>query len=59
MGEFGNVILKGQKVLPRRLLEKGFPFQFPNLKEALEDLLQMQSERNPRGLMRDERANAK
>jgi len=39
MGEFGNVILKGQNVLPRRLLEEGFPFQFPTMKEALEDIL--------------------
>jgi uncharacterized protein len=59
MGEFGNVILKGQKVLPRRLLEKGFPFQFPTLKAALEDILKMHSERNTRSLTRDERATAR
>jgi uncharacterized protein (TIGR01777 family) len=59
MGEFGNVILKGQKVLPRRLLERGFPFRFPNLKEALADILKMRSERDARSLVPDERANAK
>ena len=28
-GEFGSVILKGQRVVPRRLLESGFSFQYP------------------------------
>jgi uncharacterized protein (TIGR01777 family) len=39
MGEFGDVLLKGQRVLPRQLLRLGFQFQFPILKEALQDLL--------------------
>jgi uncharacterized protein (TIGR01777 family) len=39
MGEFGNVLLKGQRVLPKKLLEEGFRFNFPNIKEALQDLL--------------------
>jgi uncharacterized protein (TIGR01777 family) len=39
MGEFGSVLLKGQRVLPGRLLEAGFQFQFPHLREALQDLL--------------------
>ena len=39
MGEFGSVLLNGQKVIPKRLLERGFSFSFPGLKEALEDLL--------------------
>jgi uncharacterized protein (TIGR01777 family) len=39
MGEFGSVLLNGQKVIPKRLLEMGFSFSFPGLKEALEDLL--------------------
>jgi NAD dependent epimerase/dehydratase family enzyme len=38
MGEFGSVLLKGQRVLPRRLLKKGFSFQFPSLKDALEEI---------------------
>jgi uncharacterized protein (TIGR01777 family) len=39
MGEFGSVLLNGQKVLPKRLIDMGFGFQFSNIKEALEDLL--------------------
>jgi len=39
LGEFGTVILRGQKVSPRRLLEAGYPFRHPNLAGALEDLL--------------------
>ncbi len=38
-GEFGSVILEGQRVLPRRLLSAGFQFQFPTLEEALTDIL--------------------
>jgi uncharacterized protein (TIGR01777 family) len=39
MGEFGSVVLEGQKVLPKRLLDMGFRFKFPKIKKALEDLL--------------------
>ena len=39
MGEFGDVLLKGQKVLPRKLLSLGYAFRFPFLKDALNDLL--------------------
>jgi uncharacterized protein (TIGR01777 family) len=38
-GEFGRVILKGQRVLPRRLLAEGFQFRHPTLKEALTEIL--------------------
>jgi hypothetical protein len=38
-GEFGGVILKGQRVLPRRLLAAGFQFRYPTLKEALTEIL--------------------
>jgi hypothetical protein len=40
LGEFGDVILKGQRVVPRKLLEDGFSFRFPTLQQALEDLLE-------------------
>ncbi|MEW6162544.1 MAG: TIGR01777 family oxidoreductase [Nitrospirota bacterium] len=40
LGEFANVFLKGQRVFPRKLLENGFGFQFPTLKEALLDLIE-------------------
>jgi uncharacterized protein (TIGR01777 family) len=39
MGEFGSVLLEGQKVLPNRLLDTGFRFKFPKIKGALQDLL--------------------
>ncbi|MBN2284033.1 MAG: TIGR01777 family oxidoreductase [Deltaproteobacteria bacterium] len=39
LGEFGNVLLKGQRVFPERLLERGFIFSFPTIQEALRDIL--------------------
>jgi uncharacterized protein (TIGR01777 family) len=39
LGEFGSMLLKGQKVLPCKLLDKGFQFEFPDLRSALKDLL--------------------
>lgn len=39
LGEFGGVLLQGQRVLPKRLLEAGFVFRYPRLGDALEDLL--------------------
>jgi uncharacterized protein len=39
MGEFGDVLLKGQKVLPKKLLDLGYTFRFPDIRAALTDLL--------------------
>ena len=39
LGEFGDVLLKGQRVIPRKLLDEGFWFAFPTFKEAVEDLI--------------------
>ena len=39
LGEFGSLLLRGQRVLPKRLLDIGFRFNFPEIKEALEDLV--------------------
>jgi NAD dependent epimerase/dehydratase family enzyme len=33
-----ELIIKSRRVIPRRLVESGFHFQFPCLREALEDL---------------------
>jgi uncharacterized protein (TIGR01777 family) len=39
LGEMADVLLTGQRALPRRLQEAGFTFRFPRLAAALEDLL--------------------
>ena len=39
LGEFGSVILEGQRVLPRLLLKKGFTFQYPDIDKALGSIL--------------------
>ncbi|HMK43596.1 MAG TPA: TIGR01777 family oxidoreductase [Dissulfurispiraceae bacterium] len=39
LGEGADVLLKGQHVLPRRLLETGFKFRYPRIEEALMDLV--------------------
>ena len=39
MGEFASILLRGQRALPRRLLDIGYAFRFSNIREALEDLL--------------------
>ncbi len=39
MGEFSNVFLKGQKVIPDKLLQSGFSFQSPFINETLADLV--------------------
>lgn len=38
MGEFGTVLLEGQKVFPEKLLAAGFTFRFPAIQDALADL---------------------
>lgn len=39
LGEFGQSLLMGQKAYPRALLDKGFVFQYPELREALQEIL--------------------
>jgi uncharacterized protein (TIGR01777 family) len=39
LGEFGSVILKGQRVVPTRLMAAGFRFAHPEAEGALRDLL--------------------
>jgi uncharacterized protein (TIGR01777 family) len=38
-GEMSSVLLDGQRVIPRRLLDLGFRFRFPDAGSALRDLL--------------------
>ncbi|MFZ7112516.1 MAG: TIGR01777 family oxidoreductase [Desulfatiglandales bacterium] len=49
LGEFGSMLLKGQKALPVFLLRSGFHFRFPTIREALRDLLHQ----NPEGQIHD------
>jgi uncharacterized protein (TIGR01777 family) len=35
MGEFAEVVLGGQKVLPKKLLEAGFTFEYPSIEASL------------------------
>lgn len=39
MGEASSFILTGQRAVPKRLMDEGFPFLFPDLQSALEDLV--------------------
>jgi uncharacterized protein len=39
MGEMSAIVLDSANVQPKRLLAEGFEFKFPDLKEAIEDLL--------------------
>jgi len=39
LGEFGSVLLKGQRVIPRRLLDAGFQFKYPGIDEALKSII--------------------
>jgi len=38
LGEFGSVILEGQRVIPKKLLENGFVFQYPDIHKALQNI---------------------
>jgi len=39
VGEVADVLLEGQRAVPKRLLEAGFRFRFPEAEPALRDLL--------------------
>jgi len=39
LGEFGSVILEGQRVIPKRLQDSGFTFQYPDIDKALQSIL--------------------
>ncbi|MDM9385645.1 TIGR01777 family oxidoreductase [Chlorogloeopsis sp. ULAP01] len=39
LGDGAIVVLEGQQVLPKRTLESGFEFQYPDLQPALEEVL--------------------
>ncbi len=39
LGEMSDIVLTGQRVIPKRALEFGYQFQFPDLDSALKDIL--------------------
>jgi uncharacterized protein (TIGR01777 family) len=39
LGEFGSVLLEGQRVVPSKLVKHGFRFRYPDIVEALEEAI--------------------
>jgi uncharacterized protein (TIGR01777 family) len=39
LGEFGSVLLEGQRVSPLKLMEHGFTFRYPDITGALEEVI--------------------
>lgn len=39
LGEFGSVILEGQRVVPMRLLDHGFVLQYADINKALQSIV--------------------
>jgi len=39
LGEFGTVVLKGQRAIPEKLINQSFKFQYPSIDKALEDIM--------------------
>jgi uncharacterized protein (TIGR01777 family) len=39
LGEFGSVILEGQRVIPKRLLDSGFAFHYPEIDKTLQGIV--------------------
>ena len=39
LGELADALLTGQRVIPKKLMDASFRFNFPTIKEALQDLL--------------------
>jgi hypothetical protein len=39
LGEFGSVLLEGQRVIPRKLLDGGYVFVYPEIDGALQSVI--------------------
>ncbi len=55
LGEMSAVLLTGQRAVPKRLLEAGFVFRFPEVEAALQDLCSSEWQENPRNPRVDNR----
>jgi uncharacterized protein (TIGR01777 family) len=40
LGEFGSVLLEGQRVIPGKLVQHGFTFRYPHIAGALEEVIE-------------------
>ncbi len=49
MGSEGKLALMGQRVLPEHFLKQDFPFEFPTLRPALQDLLRPRAKQHTSG----------
>ena len=47
LGEFANTLLASQRVIPERLQQAGFIFQFPNIESALSDIVSGKDDTQP------------
>jgi len=41
LGEFGSILLEGQKVIPQKLMQAGFQFQYPEIAPALRQVVRV------------------
>jgi uncharacterized protein (TIGR01777 family) len=39
LGEFGSILLEGQRVIPQRLLKSGFQFRYPEIEQAMQQII--------------------
>jgi len=39
LGEFGSILLEGQRVLPQKLVQAGFQFSYPEIDRALRQVI--------------------
>ena len=39
LGEFGSILLEGQRVIPQKLLKSGFQFRYPEIEQAMQQII--------------------
>lgn len=48
LGEFGSMLLEGQKAIPAKLARHGFDFRYPDIIEALEEIVGAGGKKEPK-----------